>query len=78
MLDSDILERLPQHLVTNALGIEPTEEEIATAFKAMANAKAAGLDGFLAELLKLGLQEDRAILFEYIDYTMMPGERLLS
>ena len=39
MLHPDIPKRLPQHLVASALGIEPTEEEIATAMKAMANAK---------------------------------------
>ena len=39
MLDADIPKRLPQHPVASALGIEPTEEEIATAMKAMANAK---------------------------------------
>ena len=54
MLDPDIPKRLPQHPVASALGIEPTEE-IATAMKAMANAKAVGPDGLPAELLKLGL-----------------------
>ena len=44
--------------------MEPTEEEIATSMKAMANAKAVGPDGLPAELLKLGLQEDRTILLE--------------
>ena len=61
-LDADIPKRLPQHPVASALGIEPTEEEIATAMKAMANAKAVGPDGLPAELLKLGLQQDRTIL----------------
>ena len=45
MLDPDIPKRLLQHPVASALGIEPTEEEIATAMKAMANAKAVGPDG---------------------------------
>ena len=54
MLDPVILKRLPQKPVANALGIEPTE--IATAMKAMANAKAVEPDGLPAELLKLGLQ----------------------
>ena len=62
MLDPEIPKRLPQHPVASALGIEPTEEEIATAMKAMANAKAVGPDGLPAELLKLGLQQDRTIL----------------
>ena len=56
MLDADIPKRLPQHPVTSALGSEPTEEEIATAMKAMANAKAVGPGDLPAELLKLGLQ----------------------
>ena len=64
MIDADIPKRLPQHPVAIALGIEPTEEEIATAMKAMANAKAVGPDGLPAELLKLGLQQDRTILRE--------------
>ena len=61
MLDPDIPKRLTQHPVASALGIEPTEEEIATAKKAMANAKAMGPDDLPAELLKLGLQQDRTI-----------------
>ena len=36
MLDPDIPKRLPQQPVASSLGIEPTEEEIATAMKAMA------------------------------------------
>ena len=64
ILDADIPKRLPQHPVASALGIEPTEEEIATAMKAMANAKAVGPNGLPAELLKLGLQQDRTILWE--------------
>ena len=65
MLDSDIPKRLPQQPVASALGIEPTEEEIATAIKAMANEKAVGSDGLPAELLKLGLQQNRIILLEF-------------
>ena len=65
MLDPDIPKRLPQQPVAGALGIEPTEEEIATAMKAMANQKAVGPDGLPAELLKLGLQQDRTILLEF-------------
>ena len=41
-----------------------TKEEIATAMKAVANTKAVGPDGLPAELLKLGLQQDRTILLE--------------
>ena len=64
MLNPDIPKRLPQHPVASALGIQPMEEEIATARKAMANAKAVGPDGLPVELLKLGLQQDRTILLE--------------
>ena len=65
MLDVDIPKRLPQQPVASAPGIESTEEEIATAMKAMANEKAVGPDGLPAELLKLGLQHDRSILLEF-------------
>ena len=71
MLYADIPKRLPQHPVTSALGIEPTEEAIATAMKAMANAKAVGSDGLPAELLKLGLQQDRTILRELHRLTIL-------
>ena len=65
MLDSNIPKRLPQQPVASALGIESTEEEIATAIKAMTNEKAVGPDGLPAELLKLGLQQNRTILLEF-------------
>ena len=65
MLDPDIPKRLPQQSVASALGIEPTENEIATAIKAMANEKAVGPDGLPAELLKVGLQQARTILLEF-------------
>ena len=71
MLDADIPTRLPQHPVASALGFEPTEEEIATAMKAMANAKAVGWDGLPAELLKLGLQQDQTILRELHRLTIL-------
>ena len=71
MLDPDIPKRLPQHPVASALGIEPTEEEIATAMKAMANAKEVVPDGLPAELLKLGLQQDRTILLELHRLTIL-------
>ena len=69
MIDADIPKRLPQR--DCALGIEPTEEEIATAMKAMANAKAVGPDGLPAELLKLGLQQDRTTLRELHRLTIL-------
>ena len=62
MLDPDIPKRLPQHPVASAFGIEPTEEEIVTAMKAMTNTKAVGSDDLPAELLKLRLQ---LILLEF-------------
>ena len=42
-----------------------TEKEIATAMKAMTNEKVVGPDGLPAELLKLGLEQDRTILLEF-------------
>ena len=71
MLDADITKRLSQHQVESALGIEPAEEEIATAMKAMANAKAVGSDVLPVELLKLGLQQDRTILRELHRLTIL-------
>ena len=71
MLDPDIPKRLPQHSVASVPGIEPMEEEIATAMKAMANAKAVGPDGLPAELLKHGLQQDRTILRELHRLTIL-------
>ena len=49
MINADIPKRIPQHPVASALGIEPTEEEIATAMKAMANAKAVGRGSTIGE-----------------------------
>ena len=51
MLDPDIPKRLSRYPVARALGIEPTEEEIAKAMEAIVNTKAVGPDG----LPKLGL-----------------------
>ena len=42
ILDPDIPKRLPHQPVARALGVEPTEEEIARSMKAMANAKEVG------------------------------------
>ena len=71
MLYPDIPKRLPQHPVASSFGVEPTEEEIATAMKAMTNAKAVGPDGLPAELLKLGLQPDQTILLELHRLTIL-------
>ena len=65
MLHPDIPKRLPQQPVASALGIEPTEEETATAMKTMANEKPVRPDGLPSELLKLGLEQDRTILLEF-------------
>ena len=54
ILYPDIPKSLPQHPVASALGMGPTEKEIATAIKAMANARAVGPDGVPAEMLKFG------------------------
>ena len=64
MLDPEIPKRLQKHPVASALRIEPTEEEIAAAMKAMTNAEAVGPDDLPAKLLKFGLQLDRTILLE--------------
>ena len=56
ILDPDIAKRPPQQPVASALGTEPTEEEIATAMKAMSNTKAVAPNGLPMELLKLGIQ----------------------
>ena len=71
MLDSCIPKRLPQHQVVSALGIEPTEGEIAKVMKAMANAKAVGPEDLPAELLKVGLQQDQTILLELLRLTTL-------
>ena len=54
----------PQQTMAAKLGVEPTEGEIPVALRAMANSKAVGTDGLPAELLKLGLNQDRLILRE--------------
>ena len=64
MIDPDIPKRLARQPVTSAIGTEPTEEEVATAMKAMSNAKAVGSDGLPEELLKLGQRQNRSILLE--------------
>ena len=64
ILDPDIPKGLPQQPIASALGIEPTEREIATAMKTMTNGKAVGPDSLPVELLKLRLQQDRTILLE--------------
>ena len=75
MLDPDIRKRLPQQPVASALGIEPTEEEFATAMKAMANARAVGPDALPAELLKLGLHKTGPSCWSSTDSPPSSGAR---
>ena len=63
-LDPGITDQLPQQTMETNLGVEPTKGEITLALRAMANSKAVGTDGLPAELLKLGLNQDRSILRE--------------
>ena len=64
-LDPDIPKRLRQQPGASALGTEPTEKEVATAMKALANANAVGPDGLPVELLKLGLHQDQTTFLEF-------------
>ena len=57
-LDHSIIAGIPQHPVAHVLVIEPTEEEMASALRSMANAKAVGSDELSVELSKLGLHHD--------------------
>ena len=57
--------RCAAYLLDHSGDERPTKEEITIAMKAMANEKAVGPDGLPAELLKLGLQQDRTILLEF-------------
>ena len=58
-LDPTVMSKISQRFIAKALGVEPTEDEVAAALQSMANAKAVGPDGLSAELLKLGLHENR-------------------
>ena len=71
MLDPDIPKRLPQQPIPSTLVTEPTEKDVATAMKAMTNAKAVRPDGLPVELLKFGLQQDRTILLELHRLTIL-------
>ena len=61
----DIIEELPQWLITHDLGVEPTESELIGALRSMANAKAVGPDELFVELLKLGINHDPTVLREF-------------
>ena len=64
-LDPEIPKRLPQQSDASVLGTEPTEEEVATAMKAAANAKAVRPDGLPVELLKLGLHQIQTTFLDF-------------
>ena len=61
----DIIEGLPQWPVIHALRVEPTETELTTALRSMANAKAVGAEKLPVELLKLGLNHRPTVLREF-------------
>ena len=63
-LYSNITSKLPRQTMEANLGVEPMEGDIALALQAMTNSKAVGTEGLSAELLKLGLNQDRSILRE--------------
>ena len=64
-LKLDIIEELPQLLITRALGAEPTENELIGALRSMANAKAVGPDELPVELLKLWINLDPTVLWKF-------------
>ena len=64
-LDHSIIAGIPQHPIAHARGVEPTEEEVASALRSMANAKAVEPDELPVELLKLGLHHDTTVLREF-------------
>ena len=68
---SNIPIRLPQQPVARALGIELTDEDNATAFKAIANAKGMGPGGLPVDLLKLRLKQDQILLLELHRFTTL-------
>ena len=64
-LGHSIIAGIPQHPVAHVLGVEPTEEEVASALRSMANAKAVGPDELPVELLKLELHHDTTVLRKF-------------
>ena len=67
-LDPGIAKDLPQRPTTHAVGIEPTEEEVAAAIRSISNGKAVGPDELPLELLKLGLQRVRPCSGSFIGW----------
>ena len=64
-LDHSTIAEIPQHSIAHVLGVEPTEEVVASALPSMANAKAVGPDDLLVKLLNLGLHHDATVLREF-------------
>ena len=64
-LDHSNIAGIPQHPIAHVFGVEPTEEEVASALRSMANAKAIGADELSVELLKLGLHHDTTVLRKF-------------
>nr|XP_014350459.1 PREDICTED: uncharacterized protein LOC106705466 [Latimeria chalumnae] len=54
VVDESTLNSIPQHPVTDELGIPPILDEVSKAIKQMKNNKASGADGILAEVFKQG------------------------
>ena len=75
MLGPDIPTRLPQQPIASALGIEPAEEEIATAMKPMANEKAVGPDRLPAELLNSDSNKIEPSCWSSTDSPLSSGAR---
>ena len=65
ILDHSAIAGIPQHPIAHVLGVEPTEEEVASSLRSMANAKEVGPDELPVELLKLGLHHDTSVLREF-------------
>ena len=63
--DHSIIAGIPQHPIPHVLEVESTDEEVASALRSMANAKAVGPDELPVELLKLGLHHDTTVLREF-------------
>ena len=64
-LRPDIIAGLLKQSATQALGLEPTENEVTTALTSMANAKAVGSDELRVKLLKLRLNHDLTVFGEF-------------
>ena len=63
-LDLSIIAGIPQRPISYVLGTKPMEEEVTTALRSIAIAKAMRPDELLVELLKLDLNYDATVLRE--------------